>query len=113
MEAQEDTLKTPASLEIAEQLYDELIKMGIEVLYDDRPESPGVKFNDADLIGIPIRITISQRALSNGGVEFKRRDLSEKRIIPLDEVAKSLHSEIEILKSEINQRVICVEYPDT
>ena len=113
VEAQQDTLKTPASLEIAEQLYDELIKMGIEVLYDDRPESPGVKFNDADLIGIPIRITISQRALSNGGVEFKRRDLSEKRIIPLDEVAKSLHSEIEILKSEINQRVICVEYPDT
>jgi prolyl-tRNA synthetase len=57
----------------ADQLYQELWDAGVEVLFDDRDESPGVKFNDADLIGLPIRLTVSARALKEGSVEFKAR----------------------------------------
>lgn len=65
----------------AEALYQRLQQAGFEVLYDDRRESPGVKFADADLIGIPWRVTISQRSLQNGGVEVKRRSEPEKQIV--------------------------------
>jgi prolyl-tRNA synthetase len=57
----------------AEELYNQLIEKGLEPLYDDRPESPGVKFMDADLIGNPLRLTIGERSLKNGGVELKSR----------------------------------------
>jgi prolyl-tRNA synthetase len=70
----------------------------IEVLYDDRDESAGVKFNDADLLGMPLRITISSRSLSLGGAEVKLRRESEAQIIPisklLDEVKGILHKEL-------------------
>jgi prolyl-tRNA synthetase len=72
--------------EQAETLYEELEAAGIEVLFDDRKESPGVKFADADLIGIPWRITLSARSLQNGGVELKHRRDSETKILPLEEV---------------------------
>jgi prolyl-tRNA synthetase len=71
----------------AEQLYSTLQEAGLEVLYDDREESPGIKFNDADLIGLPLRITVAARALQQGGVEFKRRDESERRIVSLEDAA--------------------------
>src|SRR6266567_360151 len=57
----------------AEQLYADLNSAGIEVLYDDRAETAGVKFNDADLIGLPIRAVVSKRSLKNGGIELKLR----------------------------------------
>jgi hypothetical protein len=60
--------------EAADRIYEALLKAGIEVLYDDREESPGVKFNDADLIGIPLRVTVAAKSLAKGGVELKRRD---------------------------------------
>lgn len=72
--------------EMAEQLYNEMSEAGIEVLFDDRNESPGVKFNDADLIGLPIRLTVSNRASKAGGVEFKRRDQKERDVIPFGDV---------------------------
>jgi len=78
----------------AEQLYSDLRNTGIEVLFDDRNESPGVKFNDADLMGIPLRITVSERALSNGGIEFKQRDQSERVIIPHDQIVSFLENKI-------------------
>jgi prolyl-tRNA synthetase len=71
-------------VEAADRIYESLQATGIEVLYDDRQESPGVKFNDADLIGLPIRLTVSERAFNQGGVEFKRRDQVEKSILPLE-----------------------------
>lgn len=74
----------------AETLYHELQEVGLEVLYDDRRESPGVKFADADLIGIPWRITVSSRSLQSGGVELKRRSEAEKTIAPLDRVVREL-----------------------
>lgn len=67
---------------VAEDIYDQLSKAGIEVLLDDRDERPGVKFKDADLLGIPVRITVGKRA-SEGIVEYKLRreqDKSEKTI---------------------------------
>jgi prolyl-tRNA synthetase len=84
----------------AERLATELALMGLEPLVDDRPESPGVKFNDADLIGLPLRLTVSERALKQGGIEFKRRDSSEKRIVPRDLAVAEAKAEIERMKDE-------------
>jgi prolyl-tRNA synthetase len=94
--------------QIAEQLYAELQAAGIEVLYDDRLESPGVKFNDADLIGLPIRLTVSERAMGQGGIEFKRRDKAEKAIlayIPGDpSLVSAVRAEINQLAAEIDNK---------
>lgn len=76
--------------EQAEKLYAELTAAGIEVLYDDRPESPGVKFNDADLLGMPLRLTISPRSLDKGGVELKKRSEKSFELVPADEVIKNV-----------------------
>jgi len=64
-------------IEYSEKLYTTLIKAGIEVLYDDREESAGVKFNDADLLGLPIRVVVSKRSLENCIVELKSRSSNE------------------------------------
>jgi prolyl-tRNA synthetase len=69
----------------ADKLYQELTAAGIEVLIDDRDESPGVKFNDADLMGIPLRVTISRRSLKNGTVEVKWRKDKEAQNISLED----------------------------
>jgi prolyl-tRNA synthetase len=61
----------------AEQLYGDLQEAGLEVLYDDRNGRPGVQFADADLVGIPFRLIVSERNLQNGEVEWKRRDTGE------------------------------------
>jgi prolyl-tRNA synthetase len=82
--------------ETADNLAADLKTAGLEPLYDDRPESPGVKFNDADLIGLPIRLTVSDRSLSQGGVEFKRRDQAEKVIVPLEEVIGRVRNNLQI-----------------
>jgi len=66
----------------AESLYHDLLAAGIEVLYDDRAESPGVKFNDADLLGLPLRVTVSPRTLKQGAVELKRRTGSTFTLVP-------------------------------
>jgi prolyl-tRNA synthetase len=85
----------------AETLYMTLDAAGIETLFDDRQESPGVKFNDADLIGLPLRLTVSERSLKNGGVEFKRRDQDEKQVWPLAEVMARLRAEITTLADDV------------
>ncbi len=80
---------TPVSEE-AEKLYEELTAAGIEVLLDDREESPGVKFNDADLLGIPFRVTVSPRTLEKNSVEFKKRSEKELQLVPLDKIVAKL-----------------------
>ncbi len=75
----------------AEEVYERLSLKGIEVLYDDRDESAGVKFNDADLLGMPIRITISNRSLKAGGAEVKLRRCTESTIIGLDALEDSVN----------------------
>ncbi len=94
----------------ADKLYDQLIENGFEVLYDDREESPGVKFMDADLIGIPIRITISERSLQKDSVEFKRRDQLEKRFVNLTEIHETIRTEIKILTDQILAKVVEVPF---
>jgi len=76
----------PALVESAAALEADLCAAGYEVLVDDRAESPGVKFADADLIGIPIRLTVSAKAQAKGGVEVKRRDAAERLILPAAEI---------------------------
>ncbi len=67
-------------------LYASLVEGGLEVLYDDRTDaSPGVKFNDADLIGLPLRITVSPRSLEKDSIEVKRRDAAESELVPFSE----------------------------
>jgi len=72
--------------EVAEKLYADLWAAGVEVLFDDRPESPGVKFNDADLFGIPLRVTVSQRTLEKNSVELKKRTEKASELVPLDRI---------------------------
>jgi prolyl-tRNA synthetase len=87
------------SLSIAEALYQEINAEQLECLFDDREESPGIKFNDADLIGIPIRLTVSERSITNGGIEYKRRDKPEKTIIPSENIIPTIRDEIKKLDS--------------
>lgn len=79
--------KTLDTLAAAIQLEQELKPYNLEALVDDREESAGVKFNDADLIGLPLRITVSERAMKQGGVEFKIRGEEKTWIVPLDQAA--------------------------
>ena len=74
----------------ADRLYEELQQSGLEVLYDDREESAGVKFNDADLLGMPVRLTVSQRNLKNGQVELKPRVSDEATMAPTAEAVAAV-----------------------
>jgi prolyl-tRNA synthetase len=76
-------------VEKAQALSDALAAAGLAVLYDDRLEATaGVKFNDADLLGMPVRVTISPRSLEKGGVELKLRDATEAENVPLDDIVR-------------------------
>jgi prolyl-tRNA synthetase len=79
--------KEPELVRAAEEVCAALAKAGVEVLYDDRDERAGVKFNDADLIGIPIRISVGRKGLAEGKVELKLRSSAQFDLVPLGEVA--------------------------
>jgi prolyl-tRNA synthetase len=74
----------------ADALYAELQAAGLDVLFDDRDETPGVKFNDADLLGIPLRVTVSSRNRTAGVVELQLRSASEAEKVPASEVVARL-----------------------
>ena len=80
----------PRVAESAENLYVELQENEVEVLFDDRLESPGIKFNDADLLGIPIRLVVSRRTLKSASAEIKQRREKETSIVPLDNIISSV-----------------------
>lgn len=84
--------KNEEQMKLSEQLYKEIGDMGIDVLFDDRAERPGVKFNDADLIGIPMRITVGKKA-SEGILEFKIRDKEETELIERDKIIDRIREE--------------------
>ena len=71
---------------VADELYSSLQENGVEVFYDDRDERPGVKFNDADLVGLPIRIVVGAKSLAEGKVEVSLRSDREKHLVAKDEV---------------------------
>lgn len=77
-------------VEAAETIYQLLTDAGIDVLLDDRDERPGVKFNDADLIGLPIRLTIGAKSLKDGKVELKARGRSEVELVPVGDVVEAV-----------------------
>ena len=89
---------------LANGLYEELEAAGIEVLYDDRRESLGAKFKDADLIGAPIRLTLTPRSLKNGGVELKLRRDGESSIVPVDKVVPAVREKMAKLEGEVAER---------
>ncbi len=76
--------------ETAEALYQTLEKEGVEVLYDDREETPGVKFKDADLIGIPLRVTLGEKNLKTGLVEIKKRKTGEVFLVKKEEAVSKI-----------------------
>lgn len=78
--------------EYAEKLYDELAANGIEVFFDDRPIRPGVMFADAELLGIPHQITIGDRSLDDGEVEYKSRKDMQNTRVKIDEIVNSIKS---------------------
>lgn len=75
----------------SQQLYDTLTSRGIEVLYDDRAERPGAKFADAELLGIPFRVTVSERLVEQDGYEFTPRTSGESSILTLDQLIAKLN----------------------
>ncbi|MBN1121261.1 MAG: proline--tRNA ligase [Anaerolineae bacterium] len=81
--------------EVADQLYADLRAAGFDVVYDDRGLSPGVMFNDADLIGVPLRVTVSTRSLEQGGIEIKWRHEKERQILPLEGAVEQIASLLE------------------
>ncbi len=81
-------------VEAADRLYDALLEHGVEVLYDDRKERPGVKFKDADLIGIPLRVVVGKKSLADGTVEFSARRDRERQSVALADVVEVVATRI-------------------
>jgi prolyl-tRNA synthetase len=90
-----------AMKDAADKIYGELKAAGIEVLLDDRDERPGVKFNDMDLIGFPIRITVGEKNLPN--VEVKLRNAAEPEMIPLEEASSKVVEMVRKAMEELNR----------
>ena len=82
--------REPRVLEVAERLHQLALDAGREILYDDRDESPGVKFTDAELLGMPLILTVSPRSLAAGGVEVTDRATGERSTRPIEEVERLL-----------------------
>ena len=82
--------KTMNTKSVATELYESLQKADIRVLFDDRDERAGVKFNDADLIGPPVRVTVGERGLQNNSVEFKERTKQENLVSPLPDAVSQI-----------------------
>ncbi len=76
----------------AEEVYNELQSAEVSVLFDDRDERAGVKFNDADLIGCPIRVTVGEKGLKDGMVELKPRKEKENRLVKIDKIVEKIKS---------------------
>ena len=89
-------MKKDVQKETAEEIYNKLLEEKVEVLYDDRIERPGVKFNDADLIGLPIQIIVGRKA-DEGIVEIKLRKTGEREEVLIENLYTKLHEIIENL----------------
>jgi prolyl-tRNA synthetase len=98
--------KDAAIVEAGDRFYQMLQEAGIEVLYDDRDERAGVKFADADLIGVPLRLTVGGKSLAKGGVELKRRDSKDIEIVKEAEMVQRLQSEIQKMLDAIRSAVV-------
>jgi prolyl-tRNA synthetase len=89
-----------AVIDAAKKIYDGLEALGVEVLWDDRDERPGVKFKDADLLGIPLRVTIGGKGLAGGNIELKPRtekDPKKAELVPLASAVETLAARVKAL----------------
>ena len=82
-------MKNEEQSKIADKIYNELLSNGIEVLFDNRDERPGVKFKDMDLIGIPLRITIGKK-INDNLVEYKKRTDSQSEDVNIEEIVNKV-----------------------
>ena len=92
----------PEVVEAAEGLYRQLADAGVDVLFDDRPERPGVKFNDMDLIGFPVRIVVGKRGLESGEIELSLRRDGERRSTPIADLVPAVEGLLDELRREID-----------
>jgi prolyl-tRNA synthetase len=81
-------------VETGHDLYDRLTKAGLEVLWDDRDAPPGVKFTDADLIGLPVRVTIGKRTVEAGTVDVRARNKKDQKGVSLEQVVDAVKHEL-------------------
>jgi prolyl-tRNA synthetase len=105
-----EVIITPAAVSdevmaTAQKIYDELTARGVEVLLDDRDLRAGVKFKDADLLGIPVRVTIGPKTLAEGKVELNLRRDKDKQLIDLAGAVEHTANLVQQLKDEINSKV--------
>ncbi len=89
------------SRELAEKLVDGLEAAGVDVLYDDRDERPGVKFKDVDLIGTPLRVSVGERSLAKGEVEMKDRATGEMSGVPVDEALERIVQQVQAMRQAL------------
>lgn len=87
-------LEDEALTSAAEELYQALLAAGVEVLFDDRDERPGAKFKDADLLGIPLRLTVGRTFKQEGLVELRERKSGETTLLPVDQVVAAVQARI-------------------
>jgi prolyl-tRNA synthetase len=88
-------------IKAADKLHDDLTAAGVDVLYDDRPERAGVKFNDADLIGNPVRISVSPRTLAKGEAEIKARTADKATFVPLEDAITRVTEMLNELRAQM------------
>jgi prolyl-tRNA synthetase len=86
-------------VETAEKIYQQLLDKGVEVLLDDRDLRGGVKFKDADLLGIPVRVTVGSKSVKEGNIEIKLRSESQSQKVPIKEAANKTIELVNLLKS--------------
>ena len=90
--------KDEALMDVSERLYKEMKQAGVDVLLDDRKDRAGVKFKDADLIGYPVRITVSKNTIESGEVELRIRKDGSTSTVKIDEVTTSVQGLLRLLK---------------
>ena len=95
-------VQSAESVKVAEQIVADLEAAGVDVLYDDRDERPGVKFKDADLLGVPVRVNVGEKSLAKGMIEVKLRKTKEMRTAPVAEASKAVLAAVRELTDEIN-----------
>ena len=90
----------------ADKLYNDLLNLGVEVIYDDRDVRAGAMFADADLLGVPVRVVVGPKNLKNGQVELTTRDKSVSKLINVDTAVSEIQALIAELFNNINEKVI-------
>jgi prolyl-tRNA synthetase len=89
-------------VKVAEKIYQQVLDKGIDVLLDDRELRGGVKFKDADLLGIPVQITVGKKSVAEGNVEIKLRSESQSKKIPVEKVADATIELVNSLREKLN-----------